>query len=403
MRTRRSLLQVFKTDYRQADRKTKSQLLNQYVQQTGHNRKYVITQLGRETLLHRSNGARKKREPLFGATVIEHLKTLWEIFDGACGQRLVPQIHNELDRLIRFGEIVLTADDRDKLLKISAVTIDRRLKEHKKQQQKKFHCITPKGKHLKSKIPQRLTWSTPDVGHVEIDLVAHNGGNPYGDYLCTLSVTDVATQWWEGQAIKGKSAPTVKQALLAIEAREPFPLKGIDSDNGPEFINQLLFKYCKDNGIEFTRGRANHKNDNAYVEQKNWTHVRKMLGSHRFDVEAELLILNYLYTHYLAIYKNYFQVNYKLESKEWIHNKRKRRYQDLLQTPYQRVLASPLVSQEKKHELIAFYESLNPAELKRQIDRTLHILFTAHQKKTDLRLLVNQMKQNLERKEVSFG
>ena len=403
MRTRKSILQAFKSDYQQADRKTKSQILDQYVHQTGHNRKYVIAQLGTKTLLHRSNGNHKKRKPFFSETIIEHLKKLWEIFDGSCGQRLRPQIHNELDRLIGFGEITLTDEERQKLLTISAVTIDRRLKDHKKQNQKKFHCITPKGKHLKSQIPQRLTWSTPDVGHVEIDLVAHNGGNPYGDYICTLSVTDVATQWWEGQAIKGKSAPIVKQALLAIKSRLPFPLIGVDSDNGPEFINALLLKYCQDNGIEFTRGRPHHKNDNAYVEQKNWTHVRKLMGNHRFDVEAELIILNHLYVKELALYKNFFQVNYKLESKEWIHNKRKRHYEALPQTPYQRVLVSPLISDEQKQKLKALYESLNPADLKRRIDKTLQILFTANQKKTDLRSFVNQIRQIPQRKEVKTG
>jgi len=383
MNTRKSILQSFKADYEKATKKEKGQLLDVYVQQTKHHRKYVIAQLNNKKLLKKIH-ITKKRTPFYDNKIIEYLKILWELFDQPCGQRLKHQIQNELDRLIRFNEINPTTKEREKLLNISSVTIDRRLKKHKKEEKLKLNCVTPKGNNLKSKIPQRLTWSTPNVGHVEIDLVAHNGGNPYGDYIYTLSVTDVMSQWWEGQAIKGKSAYVVKKALLEIKARLPFKLKGIDSDNGSEFINGLLLKYCQDNGIEFTRGRPNHKNDNAYVEQKNWTHVRKMMGNHRFDIEAELLVLNHLYIKELATYKNFFQVNYKLESKEWIHNKRLRQYEKNLMTPYQRVMASDQLNSAEKENLQKIYDNLNPAELKRKIDKTIKILFSVNQQKAEL-------------------
>jgi len=383
MKTRKSILQSFINDYKKASKKEKSKILDVYIQQTLHNRKYVISKLNSKNI-QKFALIPKKRKSFYDYKIIEYLKILWELFDQPCGQRLKHQIHNELDRLIKFNEINPTKEEREKLLKISSVTIDRKLKKHKKNQKLKTNSVTPKGNHFRSKIPQNLTWSNPSIGYVEIDLVAHNGGNPYGDYIYTLSVTDIATQWWEGQAIKGKGSFGVKQALQEIKKRIPFKLKGIDSDNGSEFINDQLLQYCKNNGIEFTRSRPYHKNDNAYVEQKNWTHVRKMMGNHRFDIEAELLVLNHLYSKELATYKNFFQVNYKLESKEWIHNKRIRQYEKNLMTPYQRVIASDKITSTEKENLKNIYENLNPAELKRKIDKTIQILFTVNQQKSEL-------------------
>ncbi len=401
MHTRRSLLKSFKDKYHKANRKDKGFLLDDYIEHTGHNRKYVINQLNSKDLLKKKLKQSRQREDYYNKPVIDILKELWNIFDGSCGQRLRPQIDNELDRLIDFGEINVTAEQRSKLLEISSTTIDRKLKKHKKAKKKEMHCTTKPGTFLKSMIPTRLTWNTNKVGYQEMDLVAHNGGNPYGQFINTLSVTDIAIQWWEGEAIMGKSAHVVKQGIEEIQKRIPFSITGMDSDCGAEFINHLLYNYCQTQGIEFTRGRANHKNDNAHVEQKNWTHVRKMLGNHRFDTTAEQQVLNHLYRNELRLYKNFFQVTYKLESKEWIHNKRKRQYEKHLKTPYQRLLESDQITEEEKQQLIDLYQTLNPAELKRCVDKTLDILRKVNAKKCDLRNMLDKLKQNPIRKEVS--
>jgi hypothetical protein len=400
MATRKSLLKSFRDDYLKANRKEKTRLLDDYIEHTKHNRKYIIGELRSSKVVHKLIKPKKVREPFYGKDVIKLVEELYEIFDRSCGQRLKEQIKLEADQLIERGELKATPDQRNQLHQMSASTIDRRLASYKKDQIHKAHCTTKTGNFLKSKIAQRLTWSTTELGHEEIDLVAHNGGNPHGEFVNSLSVTDIASQWWEGEAVMGKSDAVVNTAIKTIRIRIPFDLLGLDSDNGSEFINHLMYKYCKAEGIEFTRGRANHKNDNAYVEQKNWTHVRKMLGNNRFDTTAELEILNHLYRNEYRLYKNFFQVNYKLETKEFVHNKRKRRYEKHLKTPYQRVLESSNIPEENKQKLQALKQSLNPAELKRRIDKTLAILQLVHSKKIDLRSMLTALKNNQQRKEV---
>ncbi len=401
MHTRKSLLKSFYDKYKKAGRKEKGLLLDDYIRHTGHNRKYVISQLNSKDLLKKKLKQSRHKKPKYNKEIVTHLKKIWAIFDESCGQRLTQQIKNELDRLIGFGELTVTEEERTKLLEISSTTIDRKLKKHKKEKIRSAHGTTRPGTFLKSQIPVRLTWNTNNVGYQEMDLVAHNGGNPYGQFVNTLSVTDIAIQWWEGEAIMGKSAYVVNEGIKEIRKRLPFSITGVDSDTGAEFINHLLFNYCKEEGIEFTRGRAYHKNDNAHVEQKNWTHVRKMLGNHRFDTTAEQLILNHLYRNELRLYKNFFQVTYKLESKEWIHGKRKRQYEKQLKTPYQRLLESDQISDVEKKQLKDLYLSLNPADLKRRIDKTLDTLKHVHSKKIDIAKKLKSLQQNPSEKEVA--
>ena len=401
MHTRRSLLKSFYDRYQKCGRKEKGALLDDFIAHTGHNRKYVIAQLNSKELLKKNLKQSRTKKSFYDEPIVTALKIIWEIFDESCGQRLTHQIQNELDRLIGFGELTITEEERLKLLKISSTTIDRKLKKHKKEKIRAAHGTTRPGTFLKSKIPVRLTWNTNNVGYQEMDLVAHNGGNPYGQFINTLSVTDIAIQWWEGEAIMGKSAYVVNEGIKEIRKRLPFSITGVDSDTGAEFINHLLYKYCQDEDIEFTRGRAYHKNDNAHVEQKNWTHVRKMLGNNRFDTTAEQLILNHLYRNELRLYKNFFQVTYKLESKEWIHGKRKRQYEKQLKTPFKRLLESEQITDIEKQELKDIYLTLNPADLKRRIDKTIDALRQVHSKKTDLRNMLKTLQQNPQRKEVS--
>ena len=215
---------------------------------------------------------------------------------------------------------------------------------------------------------------------MEMDLVMHCGTSTFGEHANSLSTTEIFSGWWEGGAIMGKSQESTFQALQKVRQRTPFCWKGLDSDNGTEFINAILYKYCDRENLEFTRSRPNRKNDNAYIEQKNWTHVRKVLGYLRHDTVAELTIINDLYCGDLRVYKNFFQPVMKLVSKERIGGRVKRKY-DIPKTPYQRLLESGQISEEAREELKRVYLSSNPAQLKRNIDAKLDNLYHAYQQK----------------------
>ena len=265
---------------------------------------------------------------------------------------------------------------------MSSATIDRKLK----HQREVLHLLRSKGgpkpgSLLKRKIPIRLTeWDTTKTGYVEMDLVVHCGASTFGEYINTLSTTEVSSGWWEGEAIMGKSQESTFQSLKQIRQRAPFDWKGLDSDNGSEFINDILYKYCHREKIEFTRSRPSRKNDNAYIEQKNWTHVRKILGYLRYDTFAELSIINDLYRGDLRLYKNFLQPVMKLVSKERIGGSVKRKY-DAPKTPYQRLMGSGQISEQTRKQLETVYLSLNPAQLKRSIDAKLEELYRTYEEK----------------------
>jgi len=244
--------------------------------------------------------------------------------------------------------------------------------------------VWPKpGYLLKQKIPVRLTWDTSKVGYVEMDFVVHCGSSTLClPYVNTLSVTEISSGWWEGEAIMSRSQEHSFWALKEIRGRTPFDWKGIDSDNGPEFINQLLYKYCQREKLEFTKSRDNKKNDSAYIEEKNWTHVRKVFGYLRYDTYEEMAIMNDLYHNELRLYKNFFQPVMKLVSKERVGGKIKRKY-EAPKTPYQRLMESGQIPNEVKEELKGMYLSLNPAQLKRSIDAKLAELYKAYEEKRE--------------------
>lgn len=271
--------------------------------------------------------------------------------------------------LKRFGEIKLDEETREKLLKISPATIDRLLAKEKKKIELKGRSTTKPGTLLKGQIPIRTfsDWDEKKPGFLEVDLVSHDGGNLRGDFIQTLDATDVKTGWTETRAVKNKAQVWVFEALEDILDRLPFAVLGIDSDNGSEFINAHLLKYCEEKKITFTRTRPYRKNDNCFVEQKNYSVVRRSVGYLRYDTEEELRILNELYA-YLRLYTNFFQPQMKLTSKTRVGSKVKKRY-DQARTPYQRIIVSEDISEEKKDALKEEYAKLNPAELKREITR----------------------------------
>jgi len=381
MHSRNEYLRVLRERYlKVGNRKEKSRILDEYCSNTGQARKYVIRKIGPGIDLRPRQ--RKKRQETYDGEVKAALARVWEIFDYPCGQRLKPVLQTEVERLRRLGELKISNDVALKLRGISSATIDRKLA----HQREVSHLLRSRGgpkpgSILKQKIPIRLTeWDTSKVGYVEMDLVIHCGSSSLGEYINTLSTTEVSSGWWEGEAIMGKSQEYTFQALKKIRERIPFECKGLDSDNGSEFINNILYKYCRREKLEFTRSRPGRKNDNAYIEQKNWTHVRKVFGYLRYDSPKELMIINDLYQHELRLYKNFFQPVMKLASKERIGGRVKRKY-DVPQSPYQRLVESGQLPEEAKRQLEAVYLSLNPAELKRSIDAKLDKLYQIYEEK----------------------
>jgi len=382
-------------DYLKASKREKTILLDEYIKNTGQNRKYVIQTLNGPEIWADQGKRRKPRKNKYGPEVNAPLVLLWRIFDFPCGQRLKPCIEAELERLRDFGEINISDQLAEQLKSMSSATIDRRLKVPRKGEHNRRFSTTRPGSLLKAKIPIRLTtWDTKKIGYLETDLVAHCGASAFGEYGNTVSLTEIAVGWWEGEAILGKTQKATLEALKLMRLRTPFTWLGLDADNGGEFINYPLWNYCNQEKLEFTRSRENKKNDNAYVEQKNWTHVRKMLGYLRYDTPKELAIINNLYRTELRLYKNFFQPIMKLKKKMRLGAKRHRQY-EVAKTPYQRLTESKQIKQPTRNHLTTLYQQLNPAALKRTIDRKLYLLYQTHQSKRK-----NSIKRTLPRREV---
>lgn len=374
--TRHEYLMRIKKKYLKADKKQKSDILNEFCDNSGMHRKYVIVLLqARVDLDARDGRQRKPRKPAYDNRVMYWLKKVWDILDCPCGQRLSPVLADTIDALHRHKEMTITDEIVKKLKTISSSTIDRLLAPFKRSKRRRLHGTTKPGSLLKKQIPIALSrWNELRLGYSEIDLVAHNGGNPEGDFAHTLTDTDLASGWTEEEAILGKAQKRVRKALVNIDARRPFRRKGIDSDTGGEFINWLLYTFCQDEKIEFTRGRPGKKNDNPHVEQKNWTHVRKLVGYHRYDTERQVHLLNDLYRNEWRLYENFFQPTVKLVEKKRIGGHVHKQY-DEAKTPYKRIMESDQVDAAAKDELKRLYLSLNPAALKRQIIKKLDVLF----------------------------
>ena len=354
--------------YREASKKEKTAILDEYVKTTGQNRKYAIGVLTGK----RRTGKRPTRRPrrsIYGAEETQALLILSGLFDGICSKRLRAAMDVELPGLYESGVLQVTSECYHKLMQISPATIDRLLV-GRRPQLRKSRGFTKPGTLLKHQIPIRTwaDWTEDRPGFCEMDLVDHSGGVIIrgADHAWTLCFTDVKTGWTECAAVRNKAQVHVFAAIGRVRQRLPFPLLGIDSDNGSEFINDQLYRYCLQEKITFTRGRAGKKNDGAYVEQKNWSVVRRAVGYHRYDTPEQLELLNRLYA-VLHLYVNFFLPVMKLKEKTRLGSKVKRVY-DKPQTPYARVLASPDVSEKHKAELRETYALLDLVDLRRQIN-----------------------------------
>jgi len=287
---------------------------------------------------NRLKGKNKTYKRLYGGEVVQALEQIWEIYGQIGSKRLQPILPEAIKVLERCQEIELSKETKELLLKISSASIDRYLRPSRCKSQHGLSTTKP-GSLLKALIPVHTftEWDEEQPGFMEIDLVAH------------------------------RSQQAVSTAIHHMRQRLPFCLLGIDSDNGSEFINDTLYPYCLDQKITFTRSRPYQKNDQAHVEQKNWSVVRHTVGYDRWETEQELAVLESVYDD-LRLYINFFQPSFKLIAKERIGNRTRKRY-DTAKTPYQRVLERKDVSLEAKAKLMNLYFQLNPAELRRQIDQ----------------------------------
>ena len=374
IQSKRELLNVMHPRYLKANKAQKTQILDEFVAATGYHRKYATSLLKRGP---RPPRLKKKvgRKKTYQGEVIKTLEHIWEICGRICSKRLQPFLPEIVTVLERCHEIQMLPDTKKLLLQMSCSTIDRCLKPARFRTKKHGLSTTKPGSLLKSAIPVHTftNWDDEKPGFVEIDLVAHCGETTAGQYLNTLTVTDIATGWTECLAILHKSQEMVSQAIIDLRQQLPFPLLGIDSDNGTEFINHTLFRYCQDEEITFTRCRPYKKNDQAHVEQKNWSVVRRLIGYDRFETAEELALLRTIYDDW-RLYVNFFQPVLKLSAKKRIGSKVIKKY-DTAATPFRRVLASDLVSVDDKARLIFLYNHLNPVTLRKQIDDNVAILW----------------------------
>ena len=355
--------------------------MDDLVRLTGYNRNYAARVLRDAVFGPRHPKPRVRRRPTYGADVLGPLKLIWLVLEAPCGKRLVAALPATLQALERHGELRVHPDVRAKLLSLSAATADRLLARERRRLTLKPRGHTKPGTLLKHQIPIRTftEWDHGRPGFCEIDLVSHDGGLAEGDWIHTLSATDVATGWTETRACRNKAQRHVFSALLHIREALPFPLLGLDSDNGSEFINHQLARYCLAEKITFTRGRPQKKNDQCYVEQKNWHIVRRTVGYLRYDTEEELRVLNDLYAEERLI-QNFFSPQMKLLAKTREGARVHKRY-DQAQTPYARVLASSAIDDSAKERLRTEFLDLNPAAIQRRVGRLCHRLFQLAQQK----------------------
>jgi len=383
MQSRNQYLKELRSEYlKTKSRKKKGELLDEAEKRTRLNRKYLMDKLKPKSNLDKDKSQRRKRQQYYDNSLKPALVAMWKIFDFACGQRLETSLKDETDRLRRLGELSCSDEVAEKLKQMSSATIDRKLK-HTKQIELAKKKYGKKHPLLYQQIPVKV-FSEQDrsaLGNMQIDLVEHCGASAAGQFVNTLDCTDIASGWTEQAAVMGKGQEPVKEAVNNCRSRCPFLWLGIHSDSGTEFINNHLYKYSFAEGLDFSRSRPYKKNDNCLVEQKNNTHVRRFVGYLRYDTETELNLLNDLYRNELRLYKNFFQPMNKLILKERVAGKIHRKY-DRAKTPYQRLMESD-IPEAKKQELRKNYLSLNPAELKRTIDKKLDNLYKFYKQKND--------------------
>ena len=374
MHSREQYLEALREEYRRASKKQKTRLLNEARKRTRLNRKVLIGKLAHPATV-RPAAKRRRRSKRYGAELKAPLAQIWKIFDFPCGQRLAAILRQQVDRLRSMGELRCSERVAEQLKQASPRTLDRLLAHEREVRQLKRQRRPPVHRLLYQRVPEKLPneWDREQVGNVQMDFVLHCGRSTAGEYVHTMSTVDIASGWWEGEPQIGRSQKASQESFDRLRRRFPFRVREVHPDNDSALLSDLLWKYCRRRRIAMSRSRPYEKNDNAWVEQKNWTHVRKLVGYRRYDTGQEQQVLRELYRRW-ADYQNFFQPMMKLKEKTRVGGKVHRVY-DRAQTPYQRVLASGLLNRRQRKELEARYQALNPVALGRKIQELRDRLF----------------------------
>lgn len=372
---RRAITETAAARYQLAGKRAKSRILDELCANTGWHRSHARKAL-KAALQPKIVTARRARPVKYGEEVIAALTVCWNVLGMPAGKRLAPMLAELVAVLRYFGELDVDEDTAVLLVSMSAATIDRRLAGERAKHRLKGRVGTKPGSLLKSQIPVRTwaEWDDAQPGFVEIDLVWHDGGIRGGGHAFTLTVTDIATGWTENRSVPDKTAKCVLAALNDIARKMPFPILGVDSDNGSEFINDHLLDWCQGRQITFTRARPGNKNDGCHVEQKNWSVVRTVVGYHRYDTAAELLLLNEIWQLQSKL-TNYFYPQQKLIGKIRRGAKVSKKH-DHATTPYHRAIDHPTMTVERVVALTRTYSLINPAATQRQLQALTSELFT---------------------------
>lgn len=377
MHTKYDLTKEILKRYIKSSKEEKKPILDEFCKNTGYGRKYAIAKLRKLQLtphLETCTAGKhvRNRERIYDSYVSAVIEQIYIVLGGIGSKRMHPHIKTVLDKGIAFGHIKTDLITEAKVRAMSKGTLDRMMKKIREKNSLHGISTTRPGTLLKSEIPLRVgAWEETEPGFSEIDLVAHCGDNGAGPFISTLNTTDISTAWFEAEAVMGKAQERVLGGIKLIRERMPFVMLGIDSDNGSEFINHQLYNYCTSENIVFTRSRAYKKDDNAHIEQKNFTTVRQVLGYQRFDTEEILNLINELYRGPLRLYINFFQPSVKCIEKKRVGAKIKKVY-DVAKTPYERILAHPKTSEETKETLTRLFETLDPFTLRKEIDALVH-------------------------------
>lgn len=359
--------------YGKAEGKTKGGMLDEFCLNTGYHRKYAIRLLNGPPPGKREEARPRGRKPQYSSAMVSLLAAVWEAAGYPWSVRLKAILPNWMPWIRQRYK--LSPETERQLLGISARQMDRRLGKKKSQCQRRLYGQTKPGTLLKHHIPVKTdSWNVTAPGFAEIDLVSHSGNSGEGEFAHTLNLTDIHTGWTESRGLLGKGQEGVRQALEEIQRGLPFDLLGLDSDNGSEFINWHLERWCKQSQIQLTRGRPYKKDDNAHIEQKNWTHVRKLLGWERYDSRAAVEAMNDLYRHELRLWLNLYLPSVKLVKKLRVGSKVRRVY-DAPQTPLERVLASASAPPHQAAALKKLRAALDPFQLGKAIEQKIEAIY----------------------------
>jgi len=383
MHSREQYLAALREEYLRGHKKQKTRLLNEARKRTKLNRKVLIRKLTRVPAAA-DKPKRRARATTYGVELRTPLIEVWELFDYPCGQRLAPILREQAERLRASGGLKCSQAVAELLQEISPKTIDRLLKREREVRCLKQHRRPPVHPLLYQRVPVKTSadWDRQEVGNLQLDYVLHCGRTTAGEYLLTLSATDIATGWWEGSPQLGRSQKATQESLERIRQRVPFRVQEVHPDNDSGILNELLWNYCRRHRIRMSRSRPYQKNDNAWVEQKNWTHVRKVVGYGRFTTAAQCEVLRELYGA-AADFRNFLQPAMKLKEKVREGGKVRRVYEEP-RTPYQRLLELGTLKPPQRRALEKRYQALDPVKLRRRIEQLRTELFALLKSENDV-------------------